>query len=524
MTFFMQKITSNFEEAVNSVPSNFEEAINSVDREKWISAMKNEMNSLKENETWKLVEKSNQKVINCRWVFTKKENDVFKARLVIKGYAQTEGIDYKETFSPVVRFDTVRFLMSIAARQGLKLGKFDIKTAFLYGTLIEEIFMKQPEGFSDGTSRVCKLLKSLYGLKQAPRCWSEEFTKFLESLGFCRSKADPCLFIYEKDGTIILIAVFVDDGFVVASSIRLIEGLFNNLKKKFQITCTLNVENFLGVEIHRSADGSILLHQESYAKKVLERFKMLESNSMKTPIECGWNDKDLSKSACNVPYREAVGNLMYLAVVTRPDISFAVNVASRALENPTERHWSLVKRIMRYIKGTLDVGLLYQKSGNFVTYSDADYAGDCKTRKSTSGMVCMNASAAITWQSKRQQCVALSTTEAEYVSASAATKEIVWMRKLFEDCKILNVKYVLHVDNMSAIKLIKNPEFHERTKHIDIKYHYVRNAYKDGVMDVEYINTDEQIADIFTKALSKPKFEYFVHMLGLKSKTEMIQM
>ena len=508
------------------VPSCFDEAVKSDEKEEWVAAMRDEMNSLRENQTWILVDApSGRKVINCRWVFAKKINpdgtDRFKARLVVKGFCQREGIDYVETFSPVARFDTIRFVLSVAACEKLKLGQFDVKTAFLNGKLKEEIYMKQPEGFNDGTSRVCKLLRSLYGLKQAPRCWTEEFSTFIKGLDFYQSAADPCLFIFINGDERVFLVIFVDDGLVAATHEYLIDKLFNKLGERFQITSTREVCNYLGMEISRLGDGSIFINQGKYIREILARFNMSEANSVSTPIECNWNHVLVDKKECKAPYREAVGSLIFLQTVSRPDISFAVNVVSRDLENPTEEHWRLVKRILRYLKGTSALGLLYGKTGDFITFSDADYASDRTTRKSMSGVVCMYANAAVTWQCKKQQCISQSTTEAEYVSAAAAAKEIVWFKKLFSDCKIKIDECVLYVDNTSAIKLIKNPEFHQRSKHIDVKYHYVRDLYNRKEMEVEYVKSKDQLADVFTKALPGPQFLDLVRKIGLRNKNDL---
>lgn len=390
-----------------ALPENYNDAINSNEKNQWIEAMHDEINSLHENKTWILVEKpEKQKVISSRWVYVKKfieDGKIrFKARLVIKGYSQKEGIDYKETFSPVARFDTVRFLLSIAAHDGLFLGQFDIKTAFLYGDLKENIYMMQPEGFNDGTARVCKLLKSLYGLKQAPRCWTEHFSSFIKRIGFCQSSADPCFYMYKEGDRKMFLVIYVDDGLLAASHEYLIDKFFVELAKEFKITTTKEVTNFLGAEIIKLKDGSIFIHQAKYIRNVLEKFKLNEANSVCTPIEVGWNAGSSEENNCNAPYREAVGSLMYLQVLSRPDISYAVNIVSRTLEKPSEAHWRLVKRIIRYLKGTVELGLFYTKGGNFKAYSDADYAGDRGTRKSTSGIVCQHAHAAISWQSNRQ--------------------------------------------------------------------------------------------------------------------------
>lgn len=213
---------------------------------------------------------------------------------------------------------------------------------------------------------------------------------------------------------------------------------------------------------------------------------------------------------------------MFLQIVSRPDISFAVNVVSRNLKNPTEGHWMIVKRIFRYLKGTIEMGLLYRGSGHFDVYSDADYANDKKDRKSVSGVLCVNADAAVSWQCKKQQCVSLSMTEAEYISAAATAKELVWFKKLFTDCVINLENYVLYVDNTSAIKLMKNPEFHQRSKHIDVRYHFVRELVRNNVMTVKYVESEKQLAEIFMKALPKPRFECLVTEIGLKRKSKII--
>ena len=234
-------------------------------------------------------------------------------------------------------------------------------------------------------------------------------------------------------------------------------------------------------------------------------------------IETNWSENNIGNNDCNAPYREAVGNLMFLQIVSKPDISFAINIASRHLENPNEYQWKLVKRILRYIKGTADMGFLYTKAGDLETFSDSDYAGDKETRKSTSGIVCKYANAAITWQCDRKQCISLSTTEAEYVSAASGAKEIMWLNKIFFELKIEIFKYMLCIDNTNAVKLIKIPEFHQRRKHIDVRYYFLRDLYNRGEMDETYVTNEEQLADICTKALP---FEYLRQKFGLKNKKD----
>ena len=508
-----------------SEPNSYSEAMVSEDSQEWHSAMDEEMKSLAENNTWELVDKpDNRMVIANRWVYRVKTNldgtvDKFKARLVAKGFSQQAGVDYNETFSPVARFDTIRAVLSVAASEKLNLAHFDVKTAFLYGELDEVIYMRQPTGYEDGTDRVCKLNKSLYGLKQAPRCWNRKFRNFLEKHGLQVSKEDPCLFYSTTESHKLIIALYVDDGLVAAENKDDLEQFLLDLRSEFCVTVS-PLACFLGLQICQLQDGSISVSQENYTKKVLQRYNMHECNKVTTPIvkmtvpetDCCIKEK--------IPYREAVGSLMYLAVGTRPDIAFAVSTVSQALDKPTEADWQKVKHILKYLKGTSQIGIVYQaghQTGVLTTYSDADYAGDISTRRSTSGVVCQYMGGPVAWLSQRQKSVALSTTEAEFMAASEAAKEIIWLSRLLSEITTLVATPVLKIDNMSAVKLVKNPTFHKRSKHIEVRHYFVREKFDEGRLTVEHISGEEQIADILTKPLQKNRFEQLRDMLGVKS-------
>lgn len=508
--------------AEDDEPATFQEAMNSVNSNKWKFAMQEELDSLAENNTWELVDlPEDRKAIENRWVYKVKRNaegkiERFKARLVVKGFSQKSGIDYHETFSPVVRWDTIRSVISIAASENLKLAQFDVKCAFLYGELSEEIYMKQPQGYEDDTERVCKLLKSLYGLKQAPRCWNQRFRNFLESCDLKQTDSDPCLFV-NKNKSLFLV-IYVDDGIVAARDEKLLESFLEKLKDEFSVR-TGPANYFLGMQIEYLNDGSIFVHQENYCNKILDCFNMSTANPVCVPI-----DKDVFSSEPSVkldeeiPYRKAVGSLMYLATVTRPDIAYAISVLSQVLDKPLRKHWSLVKKVLKYLRGTSKWGILYVSSASckvLETFSDSDYAGDPSTRKSTSGMIFKYSGGAITWASRRQKCISLSTTEAEFVAASHAAKEAVWLHRLFLDlCSSCSVP-VLQVDNESAIRLIKNPEFHNRTKHIDIRCKFVREKFLSGQLDVQHCESEVQAADIFTKPLPKFRFQKLRQLIGM---------
>ena len=378
--------------------------------------------------------------------------------------------------------------------------------------------MNQPEGYDDGSGRVCKLKKSLYGLKQAPRVWNKTFTCFLLKQGFTQSEADPCLFIYNKNGRNILIALYVDDGLVAAKQgDSELNNFLQHLQKEFHITYS-PAEYFLSLEIEHLDDGSFAINQEHYIDRILEKFKMADCNGISTPVESSCEQsEDESDFLTKEPYREAVGSLNYLAVCTRPDIAYAVSLVSQVLDKPTKKHWKMVKRIFRYLKETKDMKLMYSSKplDSLTGYSDADFAGDKGTRKSHTGVVCLHNGTAISWISQRQKCVSLSTTEAEFVAASESAKELIWLNNLLRE--ITNEKEIplLHVDNMSAIQLVKNPVFRKRSKHIDVKYYFVRDMFESEKLRVEHVATNEQLADSFTKPQSKQKLKAFCKNIGL---------
>jgi len=507
-----------------SEPKSYTEAMQSENSQEWQSAMDDEMMSLVENNTWELVQKPDDRmVIDNRWIYRVKMNvdgtvQKFKARLFAKGYSQQAGVDYNETFSPVARFDTIRDVLSVAASEKLNLAHFDVKTAFLYGKLDEVIYMRQPPGYEDGTDRVCKLIKSLYGLKQSPRCWNKKFKDFLEKHGLEVSEADPCLFYSTVDGHKLIIALYVDDGLVAAQNEEDLNSFLFELSSEFHVT-VLPATCFLGLQIRLLNDGSISVSQENYALKVLQKFNMFECNKVTTPMDKVTACESNGCIEDKVPFREAVGSLMYLVIGTRPDIAFAVSTVSKVLEKPTKEDWEKVKRIFKYLKGTYQMGIVYRTAnqpGVLTTYCDADYAGDVSARRSTSGVVCQHMGGPISWLCQRQKSVALSTTEAEFVAASEAAKEIIWLSRLFGEITHLINTPVLKVDNMSAVRLMKSPVFHKRSKHIEVRHYFVREKFNEGKLDVKHIAGQEQVADILTKPFQKTRFELLRDMLGIR--------
>jgi hypothetical protein len=382
--------------------------------------------------------------------------------------------------------------------------------------------MQQPEGFDDGSGRVCRLKRSLYGLKQAPRCWNNRFKDFIFKLDFKQSEADPCVFIRCRQNEKTIVALHVDDGLIASTSSDEADRFMNELKAEFKIV-SKEATYFLGLQIERLQEGSIRVSQEGYTKKILEKFQMSNCRPTSTPAsketgkENPVKNKDDSKGD-QFSYRSAVGALLYLSTGSRPDIAYAVGIASRNLDNPSPEDFVKVKRIFRYLSGTANKGLVYRpefKSGIIESYSDADHGGDLESGRSTTGVVCLYAGGAISWLSQKQTSVAISTTEAEIVAASEGAREIVWIKRLLNSMTAIDHIPELQVDNEAAIKLSKNPELHRRTKHIRIRHFYVREQVIEGLLEIKKVSTEFQLADVFTKALHKPRFQLLIKELGL---------
>jgi len=485
------------------------------------------MQSLFDNDVWDLVElPPNQTPVGSKWVYKTKtgsdgEIERYKARLVAKGYTQKSGMDYDETFCPVVRQESLRTLVATALQKGLKLHQIDVSTAFLNGTLQEEVYMQQPEGFvKKGEEHlVCKLRKSIYGLKQAPRCWNMVLDAYLKDLKFVQSASDPCIYVSSENETFYL-GVYVDDIVLAGESETSIQRIKDALSRRFDIKDMGSLRYFLGMTISQS-ENEIWIGQPKYTSNLVKKFGMQDCKPVSTPIDPSTQLEAASSEDLPVDqekYQSVIGSLMYLSVSTRPDISFAVGNLARFSAKPTKAHWNALKRVVRYLKGTVEYGLKYVRNDHEECsgYSDADWAGDVNDRKSTSGYVFMLSGGAITWKSKKQTCVALSTAEAEYIALSASAQESIWLRQILTDLGNPPTQpTTLYEDNQSAIAMAKNPQFHGRAKHIDIKCHYIRDQVQTAQIQLTYCPTEEMIADIFTKGLSRDKFEKLRDKAGI---------
>lgn len=513
----------------HAVPSNYNQAVISQDAEKWKEAMNEEIEALNENKTWTLSGlPPNKRLIGCRWVFAVKTDPAgnverYKARLVAKGFSQREGIDYSETYAPVVRYESIRLLLAIVAARDYEIKKFDVKTAFLYGELQEEIYLEQPEGYVDPNNAncVCRLHKSLYGLKQSPRCWNEKFVDFLRAFSFVPCDSDKCVFIGHVKGLKVYLALYVDDGLIVCENMSAIDEVLNVLKGSFKITVD-NACEFVGLEIIRNRKQRLLtINQAGYVRRLIDKFAMQDAKFSSIPAEPGAylrKNPESIQSNTNIPYREAVGSLLFAARVSRPDIEYAVNYASQFLDCYSQEHWQFVKKILRYLKGTVDFGITFGNSGSLDSlhgFTDADYAGCLDTRKSRSGFVFVLNGAPISWSSKRQCVVSLSTAESEYIALAHGVQEAVWLRQFLLELNVDFKEIKIFVDNQAAIKLASNSECHKRSKHIDVRYHFIRDIVNTKQVELEYIPTTDQLADIFTKPLAKKQFTYLRFQLNI---------
>ncbi|CAM8996453.1 unnamed protein product [Rhodiola kirilowii] len=518
----LSESSRSFIASLASVPNSVSEALA---HSGWRDAMVEEMNALDANGTWVLTDlPPGARSIGCKWVFTVKVNPDgsvarLKARLVAKGYSQTYGIDYFDTFSPVAKLTSIRLLISLAASHHWPLHQLDIKNAFLHGDLQEPIYMEQPPGFvAQGESaKVCYLHKSLYGLKQSPRAWFSTFTAAVEKYGMQKSKSDHSVFYTQSGNGIILLVVYVDDIVITGNNSEGIDSLKGFLQTQFNTKDLGRLRYFLGVEVSRSKKG-IFLSQRKYVLDLLSETGKIGAKPCSTPMI---PNLQLTKSGelFDDPerYRRLVGKLNYLRM-TRPDIAYPVSVVSQYMSSPTVDHWKAVEQILGYLKGSPGRGIVYGSHGheNIECFSDADWAGSKEDRRSTSGYGIMFGGNLISWQSKKQKVVSRSSAESEYRAMSTSTCEIVWIHQFLTEIGLkVSVPAKLWCDNQAALHISSNPVFHERTKHIEIDCHFVREKVQLGLITTGYMKTEDQLGDLFTKALNGTRIDYLCGKLGM---------
>ena len=551
--------TSNLDDVdsphtVYEEPTNVEEALQSQHADHWITAMKDEMHSLTKNKTWDLVKKpTDRKIITCKWVLRIKYDPQgqpvrFKARLVARGFTQVPGIDFTDTFSPTLRITSFRLLVAIAAAKKLELHHLDVQTAFLHGDLEEEVYMAQPPYFQNTQfpTHVCKLRKSIYGLRQSPRAWYYRLHTFLIKCGYCRLKSEPNIYLRKSASNFIILGVYVDDFPLLSNSLSYLNLCKQELKSAFPITDLGPMTYFLGIEVKRNTSlGQISLSQSRYIDNILKRFNMEHCKPISTPLPTTLklSIEDSPKSLIeetemeNIPYRQVIGSIRYLVSSTRPDLCFSTGLLSRFMTNPGPKHWQALKRILRYLKHTKHLCLTFQSmhsasiqsnlcgwmnpSTTLHGWTDADWGGDVDDRKSTSGYVYTFAGGAIAWRSKKQATVSLSSTEAEYVAATLAAKEGIWLKAILEEINFAEEKPIeIYCDNQSCLKLASNPRISDNIRHISFKHHFLRDMIEEKKINIKFMPSTLMWADFLTKPVASHKHLQCCKNIGLLNHTK----
>lgn len=494
---------------------------------KWRNSMSLEFDAVTRNHTYDLVPPApNQNVIDTKWIFTLKylpngEIDRHKSRIVARGFNQRYGIDYAETFSPVIKLTTVRLALEHAVRNDWTIRQLDVNNAFLQGTLQDEVYVSQPPGFvdKDRPHHVCRLRKALYGLKQAPRAWYEALKRTLLAAGFRNSVADTSLFTYSHGQHLVYILVYVDDIVVTGSIISLVNQFITMLAKRFSIKDLGHISYFLGIEATQTSKGLHLM-QNKYIQDLLAKTNMLNAKTVSMPLAT--HPKLTLKSGTPLlnptDYRQVVGSLQYLAF-TRPDIAYAVNKLSQFMHQPTEDHWQAAKRVLRYLAGTPKNGIWIRRDSppTLHAYSYADWAGDPDDYISTNAYIIYIGTTQISWSAKKQSGVARSSTEAEYRSVANTASELMWVCSLMKELHIpVTSSPVIYCDNVGATYLCANLVFHTRMKHVALDYHFIRAHVQSGALRVSHVSTTDQLADALTKP-SCLRFQELCSKIGVRN-------
>lgn len=523
-------------------PKSYEEAINSEDKIHWIAAMKDEYDTLQEYGTWHVgPRRPGVQLVGSKWVFhikhDKKGNILkYKARLVAQGFSQRFGESYFDVFAPVGRFESLRMVISLGKKLGWVIRQGDVKSAYLNGLLEEQIDLRQPEGFVEGNyGDVCILQAPLYGLKQAGRAWYLHINGIYKDLGFERIHVDHAVYVRRTNTGCSIINMAVDDLAMTSSSDPEADRLEKELGEKVTIVFGGELHWLLGVEAVNQPDGSCILTQRAYIDTLLRRFHLdgLEVKPVATPLDPSvvldssmspeLSDHETIAEMQKVPYREAIGAINYAVHATRPDIAHAAQKLARFCSNPGPGHWNAVKRVLRYLKGTRNHGIRLGGTDSnepLAIYSDADWGEDRDTRRSTSGYAAYCFGSLVSWSSKLQSTVALSTLEAEYMAASHALQQALWMREFLKELNLeeLGLEKLgptpIYIDNQGTIAFAKGTTSYGRTKHIDIRHHFVREQLDAKNISINYIPSQANVSDLFTKALSRPLFE--VHLDSLR--------
>ena len=501
----------------------FYEATHGKKKDKYIPAVHREFDSMEENKVWEVVDNpGNVKLMSTTWVFTDKEDSngeiIGKARLVARGFQQDGEFDFAEIYTPVAKLPTVRVMLAVANQFGYQVFQMDVKTAFLYGDIKEDVYLHPPEGYKVPEGKVLKLKKSLYGLKKSPHYWNCKFNEVMIENGYKRSKADYCLYVKLSKGKRTYLLLYVDDIIMFGDEV---EDLRKKLKSRFQMKDLGKVRKYLGLEIEQDVKkGITTISQRSHLEKILKEFKMEDCRTASIPLDPGFVPSEDPKDKYETSCRRLIGGLMYAVLGSRPDLATAVGILSRYQKNGNVKLYNALKQVLRYVRQSLDLKLVFRRAGKnkevIEGFTDADFAGDKIDRKSTTGYVFKIFGSVVSWSSRKQKRVADSSCEAEFVALHTGSQEAMGFRYLLRDMGMKIGPIKLYEDNQSAIRSASAIGNMRGLKHMDTKYHSVQERIEMGEIMVKYIPTGEQQADGFTKPLPKTKFEKFKKALGLE--------
>jgi transposase InsO family protein len=519
-----------------TIPKSYNDARNSADWPAWLLAMQTELGKMEDYDVWDVVtRKEGTRTLKGRWVFDRKIDATtgaqteYKARWVAKGYSQVEGLDYSDLFASVAHKDSIRVFLATVNHLDLECDQIDIKSAFLNGDLLETLYMEPPEGSDIPAGSILLLKKSIYGLKQASRCFRDKYHEQLSSMGFVASIADNCIYTRRRGTSFLMLSLHVDDSLVAGNDRAELDQFKIMLNGIFEMKDCGEAKYFLGFNIHRDRPNRKLwISQKHYLNEVLRRFGMENSNPAILPFPSGFQPKIASDdewaAAKHLDFPAIAGAVQYAATISRPDLSFAANVLCRFMSRWSCEHYAAAKHLLRYIRGTVDQCLVWHADTGCLIegYADADWGGCLETRRSTTGYGFRFAGGLVAWRSRRQPTVAMSTSEAEYMASCEAARQARWLKQLLSDIGLFKEGPIpIFNDNVGAIQLSKNPVQHDRSKHIDMRHHYLRENVLNQQITLDYVPTQDNFADTLTKGLPKEPFLKFRKILGLWSSEEL---
>ncbi len=518
-------------------PSSFKEASESPDAPHWMEAIRSEVNALNTNDTWTLVNRPvGVRTVSTRWVFTTKvddnDNTIFKARLVARGFEQNKDFRFEEIYSPVAKLSSVRILLSLSSHFKYHIHQLDICNAFLNGFVNDSIYLEIPDGVFpdvDRSRNVLLLNRSLYGLKEAPKLWNLEFSRFVTSIGFKQCSSDECLYIFRDDDSnnTVYLLLYVDDILLCSPNYDQLSKFKSLIKVKFKCKDFNRIKNFLGLNIDYNRERGVLkINQKNLICKIAKRFNVTDTINVVTPLEEKLFLERISdkSNVTRLPYRELVGCLMYVMLGSRPDICYAISFFSSFQDSASDVHFKYLMRVLKYLYQTRDLSLTFDSSKStpvLEVYCDADWANCPETRRSYSGCCAFFYGNLVSWFSRKQHLVTLSSSESELIALCEASRESIWLKRLIlelvpviDQNNVMN--FNIYEDSLSCLKLIQNQNWNgQRSKHIDVKYRFVSELYLNKSFNFSYVPSSNQVADLFTKSLGNIKFNHFVNLLNL---------